>query len=71
MENMNPTQHRMLTEELPNGHPVSKMLLKTFMRRYESLARWYEPSYCGRYLVREDRHKAWGSPEHVNRVIPW
>ena len=71
MENMNPTQHRMLTEELPEGHPVVDIMLKTHLRWLESLQDLVEPSYCGRYLVRKDRHKAWGSPEHLSREMPW
>ena len=69
--NMNPFQDRMLTEELPDSHPIGDMLTKMFLRWYESLESLYEPSYCGRYLVRKDRHKAWGSPEHLSREMPW
>ena len=71
MLNMNRIQHRMLMEELPYDHPICNMLTKMFLRWYESMERLYEPSYGGRYLVRKDRHKAWGSPEHVSREIPW
>ena len=71
MENMNLTQHRMLTEELPDSHPIGDMMAKSFLRWYESASRDYEPSDCGRYLVRKDRRKAWGSPEHVSRDVPW
>lgn len=71
MENMNPTQHRMLTEELPEDHPIGDMMVKTFLSLYRQLFRDCEPSDCGHYFVRKDRRKAWGSPEYVNREIPW
>ena len=71
MQTMNRIQHRMLTEELPDSHPVGDMMAKSFLRWYDRASRDYEPSDCGRYLVRKDRRKAWGSPEQVSRGVPW
>ena len=71
MLNMNRIQHRILIEELPYNHTIANMRNKMFLRWFERSAMDYEPSYCGRYLVRKDRRKAWGSPEHLSREMPW
>ena len=71
MENMNPTQFRMLTEELPEDHPIGQILVRSYLRWLDSFQDRVEVSDCGRYLVRKDRRKAWGSPEHVSRDVPW
>ena len=66
MENMNPTQFRMLTEELPEDHPIGDMMVKTFLSLHRQLFR-----DCERYVIHKDSQRAWGSAEHVNRDQPW
>ena len=58
-------------DSLGDEHPVNKALDAAFAREYSAIRAIHEPSYCGRYLVRKDRHKAWGSPEHLSREMPW
>ena len=58
-------------DSLGEEHPVNKALDAAFAREYSAIKAIHEPSDCGRYLVRKDSRKAWGSPEHVSRDVPW
>ena len=64
--------NRMSSEQLrqvlskPRPTPLARMFMATWKTSRESVFRDYR-----RYVTHDDSQRAWGSPEHVSREMPW